>query len=242
MERQIAAKVNQGWSPNPNIFQRPSFAFGSADRMEGQIQRQIDGGWIPGPQYTTRPAARPGIGQPQGPAAGRPVGGVFGGAPAGLPTFAPPAFPQPKYDPTLADLTPEEIAYFDSQGDETLRSRQRAINEQAEGMGRLALWAGQRGNAISRSGYQGGVNLRNSLSENGLGFSPMFLNRGMREIANQVATQQATVTTERTAKEEALARAVNQARDQHKSNLARIEAEKAMRRSQLQRGLLGGIR
>lgn len=220
--------------PSVTIRTRPSFASGSADSMERQINQKLRQGWRP-LVSAPGPAIRPQTWQPVRPSNTAAGGGSWMNA---RPAVGAP----PTYRGVLPGLSAEEEFYFNDMISQAALAQQRANDMSAEELQRLGLWVNQRDNALQREGYQAGTALRERLSEGGLGFSPMFLNRGMREIAGQVAAGRADVAAQRAAREEALRRMVQDAELSYGQIRSRAEAEKAMRRSQIERGLLGGMR
>ena len=85
--------------------------------------------------------------------------------------------------------------------------------------------------AMSRGGYASGQQLREQLSEGGLGFSPMFLGKGMRDIAQQTGAEQSRLTAEKTAQEEAMLLALEAAKTARIAELERLRIQSLVDRS-----------
>lgn len=161
----------------------------------------------------------------------------YGGIPAPV---TPPAQTPPQYSPTLPGLTEAEEWNFNMAVRDANMARQRALNTQTEELQRLGVLAPQEENRLRREGYQAGRSIRDELSGSGLGFSPMFINRAMRSIAQDVEAGRAGVRAQRASREEALRRAVQQADENYREILSQIEAERARRRSGRAVGNVGG--
>jgi len=175
------------------------------------------------------------------------AGGVAGGVgrAAGramkMPGQTVPNFGNQNYKPVLPGLSTEEEFYFNQIATDAASDLERARKDQRTQLGNLNIWASQADNALQRDGYQTGTALREQLSDRGLGFSPMFLNRGMRDIAGQVAAGRNDITGQRAAREEALKRMVENAELSQRRLLSSIESQRAIARSNPSRGLLGGL-
>lgn len=174
---------------------------------------------------------------------GLPTGGwsPLTGGPMNMPavTINLPEIPQ--YSSTLPGLTAEQEAQFDAMRGAYDEQFKQAENMRAEGLSRLGLETGQADNRLRRQGYQSGVALRDVLSERGLGFSPMFLNRGMRDISGQVAAQRSDLQSQRASREEALNRMFQQAEQDRNRRIAELELQRALIQSAPSSGLIGGV-
>jgi hypothetical protein len=158
-----------------------------------------------------------------------------------MPTQTVPNLAAPNYKGVLPGLSAEEDLFLNQLATNSAEDLLRARNRQREELGNLNIWADQADNAAQRSGYQAGTALRANLSDSGLGFSPMFVGRGMRDINNQVAAARNQITGQRGAREAALARMLQDAEFSNERTLANINSQRAMLRSQPGRGLLGGF-
>jgi hypothetical protein len=148
----------------------------------------------------------------------------------------------PTYAAKLQALSADQIAYFGLRADEARQALSRAKLDRGDELSRLGLWQSQQDNRLKRQGYQAGRSLRDQLSGSGLGFSPMFVNRGMRDIAGQVAAGRADVSAQAAARQEALKRMVDQARDMYNTTMSRIDQERLLAQSGQAVQLLGGMR
>jgi hypothetical protein len=167
----------------------------------------------------------------------------FGTQPAPAPRPAPvERRAAPTYAPTLPALTADQIAYFGLRAGEAGQALSRAELDRGDELSRLGLWESQQDNRLKRQGYQAGRSLRDELSGSGLGFSPMFVNRGMRDISGQVAASRADVSSQVASRQEALKRMVDQARDMYNTTMSRIELERRMAESGQAVQQLGGMR
>jgi len=152
------------------------------------------------------------------------------GAPAN--SAASPTSPQaPAFVPTLPSLSAEQFAGYGDLRQDASNLYENALVSYNEQMGGLGIEADKFNNQADRAGYSSGVALREQLSGGGLGFSPMFLNKGMRSIAGQIADAKANAAGERSAREYALQRMLSDAENARTQAISRIDRDMALTRS-----------
>jgi hypothetical protein len=133
--------------------------------------------------------------------------------------------------PELPALTAEELAKFTDLRQDYGQAYEKALVSYNQQMANLNLAADKMLNEQARAGYAGGQQLRSNLSEGGLGFSPMFLNRGMRDISNQIAAARAETIGERTSKQDALNQMLVEAEAARNLSVSRLDRDMALARS-----------
>jgi hypothetical protein len=133
--------------------------------------------------------------------------------------------------PELPALSAEEQMMYDQQIGVTGQGYKNLEAQTAEQRGLLLQRYQDTLESMKRGGYESGQQLREQLSEGGLGFSPMFLGKGMRDIAQQTANEAARLTAERTAQEEAMTRQLDISRRERDAELERLRIQSLIDRS-----------
>jgi inosine/xanthosine triphosphate pyrophosphatase family protein len=128
-------------------------------------------------------------------------------------------------------LSAEEQMMYDQQIGVTGQGYKNLEAQTAEQRGLLLQRYQDTLESMKRGGYESGQQLREQLSEGGLGFSPMFLGKGMRDIAQQTANEAARLTAERTAQEEAMTRQLDISRRERDAELERLRIQSLIDRS-----------
>lgn len=165
-----------------------------------------------------------------------PVNATAAAAKTGTPAAAaPPAAAVP----TLPALTGRELADVSDRRQDLSNLYDDALVSYNEQVQNLAREADQMNRQTARAGYGSGLALREDLSSRGLGFSPMFLNKGMREIAGQVAAARASITGQEAARKTALQRMLDSAKQARDLGISRLDRDVALNRSAGLDGLAG---
>jgi hypothetical protein len=133
--------------------------------------------------------------------------------------------------PALPALTADEFARFSDIRQDVSNMYEGALTSYNEQMAALGQAADQFNNRTDRAGFSAGLGLREQLSDSGLGFSPMFLNKGMRSLAGQVADAKAEARGERSARESALGRMLSDAENARTQTISRLDRDMALTRS-----------
>jgi hypothetical protein len=137
----------------------------------------------------------------------------------------------PAPPPELPALSAEEQMMYDQQIGVAGQGYKNLEAQTAEQRGLLLQRYQDTLEAMKRGGYESGQQLREQLSEGGLGFSPMFLGKGMRDIAQQTANETARLTAERAAQEEAMTRQLDISRRERDAELERLRIQSLIDRS-----------